>query len=203
MPTDGARPQRRFPWILAAAAAVSLGARMLGPSVQNRVSWVPLAEASALARQDRPILYNFTAEWCGPCKRLEREVFAAPFWASSLSRRYVPVQVVDREREDGHNPPEVEALQERFEVGAFPTLVVAGREATKSLHVFQIMAGQIQSNRKQVAIVAQDEAGADKARFVVTDAWHTKYDPSDLSGKGNEVFIELLELVNEGIERVQ
>ena len=49
----------------------------------------------------------------------------------------------------------------------------------------------------------QDDAGADKARFVVTDAWPTKYDPSDLSGKGNEVYIELLELVNEGIERVQ
>jgi phage tail-like protein len=78
---------------------------------------------------------------------------------------------------------------------------------TDTLELFnwhkQIMAGQIQSNRKQVAIVAQDEAGADKARFVVTDAWPTKYDPSDLSGKGNEVFIELLELVNEGIERVQ
>jgi phage tail-like protein len=78
---------------------------------------------------------------------------------------------------------------------------------TDSLELYnwhkQIVGGQIQTNRKQVAIVVQDEAGADKARFVVTDAWPSKYDPSDLSGKGNEVFIELLELVNEGIERVQ
>jgi phage tail-like protein len=78
---------------------------------------------------------------------------------------------------------------------------------TDSLELFnwhkQIVAGQIKTNRKQVTIVVLDEAGADKARFVVTDAWPTKYDPSDLSGKGNEVFIELLELVNEGIERVQ
>jgi phage tail-like protein len=66
-----------------------------------------------------------------------------------------------------------------------------------------IMAGQIQSNRKQVAIVVQDEAGADKARFVVSEAWPMKYQPSGLNGKGNEVFVELLELVNEGIERVQ
>ena len=49
---------------------------------------------------------------------------------------------------------------------------------------------------------SQDEAGADKARFVVTEAWPVKYDPSDLNAKGNEVFIELLELANEGIERV-
>ena len=39
-----------------------------------------------------------------------------------------------------------------------------------------------------------DEAGADKARFVVSEAWPCKYDPSDLNGKGNEVVIELLEL---------
>ncbi len=78
---------------------------------------------------------------------------------------------------------------------------------TDSLELFnwhkQIVAGQIKSNRKQVAIVVMDESGSDKARFVVSEAWPAKYDPSDLSGKGNEVFIELLDLVNEGIERVQ
>ena len=46
----------------------------------------------------------------------------------------------------------------------------------------------------------RDEAGADAARFVVTNAWPVKYDPSDLNAKGNEVMIELLELANEGIE---
>jgi phage tail-like protein len=66
-----------------------------------------------------------------------------------------------------------------------------------------IVAGQIQSNRKQVTIVVLDETGSDKARFVVSDAWPTKYHPSDLNAKGNEVFIEMLELVNEGVERVQ
>jgi phage tail-like protein len=66
-----------------------------------------------------------------------------------------------------------------------------------------IVAGQIQSNRKRVTIVVLDEAGSDKARFVVSDAWPTKYHPSDLNAKGNEVFIEMLELVNEGVERVQ
>jgi len=78
---------------------------------------------------------------------------------------------------------------------------------TDSMELFNwhkaIVAGQIQSNRKQCAIVVVDEAGTDKARFVVSEAWPMKYDPSDLNAKGNEVFIELLELVNEGIERVQ
>jgi phage tail-like protein len=66
----------------------------------------------------------------------------------------------------------------------------------------QIVAGQIQNQRKKVTIVAIDEQGRDKARFVVSEAWPIKYDPSDLNAKGNEVLIEVLELANEGIERV-
>lgn len=64
-----------------------------------------------------------------------------------------------------------------------------------------VVAAGAMDNRKNVKIVVIDEAGADKASFLVSEAWPTKYDPSDLNAKGNEVFIELLELVNEGIER--
>ena len=75
-----------------------------------------------------------------------------------------------------------------------------------SLELFRwhndVSSGQVKDRRKKVVIVVQDEAGADSARFVVTDAWPVKYDPSDLNAKGNEVMIELLELANEGIERV-
>jgi phage tail-like protein len=65
-----------------------------------------------------------------------------------------------------------------------------------------VSAGQIKDNRKKVVIVAQDEAGTDAARFVISDAWPIKYNPSDLNAKGNDVLIEVLELANEGIERV-
>jgi phage tail-like protein len=64
-----------------------------------------------------------------------------------------------------------------------------------------IVQGQIGNNRRTVKIVVADEAGADQARFIVRDAWPVKYDASDLNAKGNEVFIETLELANEGIER--
>jgi phage tail-like protein len=66
-----------------------------------------------------------------------------------------------------------------------------------------IASGQVKDKRKKVVIVVQDEAGVDAARFVVSDAWPIKYDPSDLNAKGSEVMIETLELVNEGIERVK
>ena len=65
-----------------------------------------------------------------------------------------------------------------------------------------VSAGQIKENRKKVVVVAQDEAGADAARFVISDAWPVKYNITDLKATGNEVLIEALELANEGIERV-
>jgi phage tail-like protein len=79
------------------------------------------------------------------------------------------------------------------------------RGVTDSQVIYQwhkdIVDGKIGEKRKSITIVVIDEAGKDKARFVVSECWPTKYDPSDLNGKGNEVLIELLELVNEGIER--
>ena len=77
--------------------------------------------------------------------------------------------------------------------------------ATDSLELFawrqQIVDGEIV--RKSVAVVVVDEAGQDKARFEIADAWPSKYDPVKLNAKSNEVAIETLELVNEGVKRVQ
>ena len=57
--------------------------------------------------------------------------------------------------------------------------------------------------RRTVVIRIQNEAGKDKAAYEITRAWPTKYNPTDLNGKGNEVAIESLELANEGIRRIQ
>jgi phage tail-like protein len=57
--------------------------------------------------------------------------------------------------------------------------------------------------RRTVVIRIQNEAGEDRAAYEITRAWPTKYNPTDLNGKGNEVAIESLELANEGIRRIQ
>ncbi|TMH70362.1 MAG: phage tail protein [Betaproteobacteria bacterium] len=66
-----------------------------------------------------------------------------------------------------------------------------------------VIAGDMTSARRVVQITVLDETGRDCARFKVLSAWPVKYVPSDLEGRGNEVLVELLELANEGIERVQ
>lgn len=56
--------------------------------------------------------------------------------------------------------------------------------------------------RKTFSLILVDEEGNDKATWDVVEAWPTKYDSSDFSAKGNEVVIESLELVHEGVTRV-
>ena len=86
-----------------------------------------LAESRASAR---PILYDFTAGWCPPCRQMQREVFADPRTAAALEARFVPVRVLDRQREEGRNARWVDSLQARYGVNAFPTLVVTGPGGT-------------------------------------------------------------------------
>ena len=57
----------------------------------------------------------------------------------------------------------------------------------------QIVDGNIQ--RKNIAIVVLDEAGARQGPWEIAEAWPSKYDPMDLNAKGNDVSIEMLEIV--------
>src|SRR5687767_11465430 len=105
----------------------------------------------------------------------------------------------------GTDPPFVRKLSGLTKFGNV-TLKWGMTLGGSSLELFkwhdEVSAGLIKDRRKKVTIVVQDEAGGDAARFVISEAWPVKYDPSDLNAKGNEVIIEMLELANEGIERV-
>jgi phage tail-like protein len=57
-------------------------------------------------------------------------------------------------------------------------------------------------NRKNLSITLVDEAGNDKSRWDIVEAWPTKYDPTDFNAKGNDVAIETLEIVTESYKRV-
>jgi phage tail-like protein len=84
--------------------------------------------------------------------------------------------------------------------------VVLKRGVTSSMDLYdwfnQVVQGAVANARRRVVIIVLDDTGADQARFVVSEAWPTKYEAGPLNARGNEVFIETLELVNEGIERL-
>lgn len=104
---------------------------------------------------------------------------------------------------EGNEPTRVRKLPGLTKYGA----ITLKWGVTDSMDLYnwhkKIVDGQIKDQRKKVKIIVIDEAGTDKASYLIEEAWPSKYDPSDLNGKGNEVFIEVLEITHEGLERTK
>lgn len=124
---------RRVPailfWLAGGLLAARIGLRAwetVHPvAATDLVAWHAIAGADADAkRAGRPLLYDFTAAWCPPCRRMGKEVFGDAEAAAFINAAFVPVRVIDRSREEGKNPADIEALQKKFGIKAFPTLVV-------------------------------------------------------------------------------
>ena len=112
--------------LLAIRIGVSVAKRSAAPAAAGLVRWVTPEEGLRLARETgKPILYDFTADWCQPCHMLDAEVFRNAALAKLINERFIAVRVVDRQQEEGRNSPGVEALQQRYGVRGFPTVVFA------------------------------------------------------------------------------
>ena len=108
------------------------GALSGADAVRWRTLEAGLAESGAT---NRPILYDFTAEWCPPCRAMQRQLFADPQAAAEIEIRFVPVRVLDRQREEGRNAGWVDSLHAHYRVNSFPTLIVAGVDGHESTRI--------------------------------------------------------------------
>ena len=103
---------------------------------EGLVHWQQHESAQVLAaKAGKPILYDFTAAWCVPCHRLDKEAWGDDGIAGKVNAGFIPARVVDRQREDGKNAASIQELQRRYGIQAFPTLVIAdpsGREIARS-----------------------------------------------------------------------
>ena len=133
-----ARPGHEQPWVdrfmRLASAGVLVSGVLLYPvrarTAATELSWQPYQEsavAQALA-SGQPVVLDFYADWCLPCKELDEKTFSRPEVAARLARfaRFK----VDLTRND----PTSEALRARFEVVGVPTIAFFrnGREVSEA-----------------------------------------------------------------------
>ena len=66
----------------------------------------------------------------------------------------------------------------------------------------EIEMGNVEANRKNGSVVIYDQANSEVARWNFVNGWPSKISGPSLSAGGNEIAIEEITIVHEGLERV-
>lgn len=128
------RKIRLAPAVLAALLACTASGAV--ESNRTLIRWRTVGQAaSESGSSGKPLLYFFTADWCGPCHLMKAEIFADKELAALIEKEYIPVEVLDRTRETGKNVPEIDKLFAQFEIRGFPTLVVTRPKSKNAVYV--------------------------------------------------------------------
>jgi thiol:disulfide interchange protein DsbD len=92
----------------------------LGEKNSNKIVWITYDETSfsKLSKELKPVMLDFYADWCIPCKELDRFTFSAAE-VIELSKKFVMIKV-DLTKS---NNPESIILKEKFDIKGVPTLV--------------------------------------------------------------------------------
>ena len=124
-----------------------------------------LAEAE---QQKLPLLIHFHADWCMPCQRMEREVFATPAVRDLLGSHFVAVKVNSDQRQD---------LVKRYGVETLPSDVIVDSLSGRVI----AMTSGFQDRTGYIANASQAESrfvNAHAADLVITKSEQQSGDPT-------------------------
>jgi thiol-disulfide isomerase/thioredoxin len=120
------------------------------PKTQNAIAWVDYDIGIAQAeKQKKPVLVDFTASWCGWCRKLEKEVFPTRE-VVALSRKFVCIKVDGDERKD---------LTAKYGVDGYPTAVMLDDDGEELLRVVGFRPAEEYAAEMKAALAAREAAG--------------------------------------------
>jgi thiol-disulfide isomerase/thioredoxin len=163
--------------LAAGATAVAAPAAPKAAAAVDHGTWFTDLEAAAeVAReQNKNILVDLYAEWCGWCKKMDRDVFPQPAF-QKLADRFVFLRVDVEDGEDGSR------LQQRHGANSLPTTLLLTPRLSKIDSIRGYAPAQVYVQRIEQALIQYDLQEEHYAQLLSSE------DPKVLLTVGQELY---------------
>ncbi|MDZ4833272.1 MAG: thioredoxin fold domain-containing protein [Candidatus Melainabacteria bacterium] len=96
------------------------------PSTRSGIAWHDINYLDKVdASSKKLLLIDFSADWCRPCKTMERTTFLNRTVTEMAAKDFEAIKIIDRRAEEDKNPPKIADLYTKYNLYGFPTIVVA------------------------------------------------------------------------------